>query len=159
MSSMVKHKKKRRIRNMLLQPALQGKLGLYCTFLSAVFAASIYTILVQSFADISESVAELAGINPEQVREVIGIHWSLTQFWIYISSAFYIALILLLVIWFTHRMVGPTIAFRRHLARLQKGDFSAKTHLRKGDAFKEVADALNKLSDVMQRAYKSENEY
>lgn len=156
---MVKHKKKRLIRNMLLQPALQGKLGLYCMVLSALFAASIYAILVQSFSDISESVAELAGINPDQVREVIGIHWSLTQFWIYISSAIYIALILILIIWFTHRMVGPTIAFRRHLARLQKGDFSVKTHLRKGDAFNEVADALNQLSDVMQRAYKSDKEY
>ncbi len=156
---MVKHKRKRRIRNMLLQPALQGKLGLYCMLLSGIFAASIYTILVRSFGDISESVAELAGIEADQVREVIGIHWGLTQFWIYISSAFYIALILLIVIWFTHRMVGPTIAFRRHLVRLQKGDFSVKTHLRKGDAFKEVAEALNKLSDVMQRAYKSDKEY
>src|SRR5690606_10677603 len=52
-------------------------------------------------------------------------------------------------IWMTHKLVGPTVAFRRLINDLIAGKFGRKISLRKGDAFIEVADDLNRLSEAL----------
>ena len=51
---------------------------------------------------------------------------------------------------FTHRLVGPTVAFRKHLIAIESGDFCHRTVLRKNDAFQEVAVQLNDLSAMLE---------
>ena len=65
------------------------------------------------------------------------------------GGAVFVLLNLCASIYFTHKMVGPTVAFRRHIAALKEGRYDAKIKLRRGDAFNEVASALNELSDVL----------
>ena len=48
-------------------------------------------------------------------------------------------------------MGGPTVAFRRHIQALRQGDFDSRVRLRRGDAFNEVADELNALSEDLAR--------
>jgi hypothetical protein len=55
---------------------------------------------------------------------------------------------------FTHKLIGPTIAFRRHIRMIAEGKFQYRTKLRKGDAFQEVASDLNKLSEFFERKNK-----
>lgn len=146
---MVGSKPKRQLRNLLLQPGLQSRLGLYCVIASVFFAAAVYGILLTNYSSITDAILQLTG-NNDQVREIIGLHWNGTQIWIYLAAVAYVVAITLISVWYTHRMVGPTIAFRRHLERLEQGDFAYRTNLRRGDAFSEVADALNRLSSRME---------
>ncbi|MEY4630091.1 MAG: hypothetical protein RIQ81_211, partial [Pseudomonadota bacterium] len=46
----------------------------------------------------------------------------------------------------THRMVGPTVAFRQAIRSMIDGQYGRKLTLRPGDAFNEIADDLNTLS-------------
>lgn len=54
-------------------------------------------------------------------------------------------------IWVTHKFVGPQVALRKHIRRLQEGDYAAVCRLRTGDELEPVAEALNELARELER--------
>ncbi|MAE97374.1 MAG: hypothetical protein CL910_22215 [Deltaproteobacteria bacterium] len=52
-------------------------------------------------------------------------------------------------IFHSYRILGPEVAFRRHVEALKNGDYAARVHLRKRDAFVELARDLNELSAIL----------
>jgi len=143
-------KAKRRVRNFVLQPLLQVKVGLYFIVVSIMFAAALALIIYYNFGGLVNSIVLLTDAEDE-VRELFLDYWKGTQLWIYMTFAVYLMASISLSVLYTHRMVGPTFAFRRHIRSIADGRYNARTHLRKGDAFSEVADELNRLSEVMER--------
>ena len=143
-------KAKRRMRNFLLQPLLQVKLGLYAILMSIGFAAALGGIIYHNFAGLVTSIVLLTDAEDE-VRELFMDYWHGTQLWIYLVFAVYIIGMVILSVLYMHKLVGPTYAFRRHIRSLAEGRYNARTYLRKGDAFLEVADELNRLSEVMEK--------
>jgi len=143
-------KAKRRVRNFVLQPLLQVKVGLYFIIVSMMFAAALALIIYYNFGGLVNSIVLLTDAEDE-VRELFLDYWKGTQLWIYMTFAIYLMASISLSVLYTHRMVGPTFAFRRHIRSIAEGRYNARTHLRKGDAFSEVADELNHLSEVMER--------
>lgn len=68
-----------------------------------------------------------------------------------------IPLVLILVIaaaWLgihvTHRIVGPAYRLIQTTHAYTDGDYTVRSHLRKGDALKDVATALNELGDALE---------
>lgn len=143
-------KPKRRFRNFLLQPLLQVKLGLYAIILSTLFACAMAVILYQNFAGLVNAIVLLTDAEDE-VRDLFLDYWRGTQIWIYLTFLVYLGSTVAISVLYTHRLVGPTIAFRRHLQDLTAGQYGARTFLRRGDAFKEVADELNRLSETLEK--------
>jgi len=143
-------KPKRRIRNFLLQPLLQVKLGLYSIFLSFLFGATTTFLLYSNFANFVDAVVQLTDVE-DDVKDLFLEYWSSTRLWIVGCAAAYLATTIAVSIIFTHRLVGPTVAFRRHLRSLREGRYQSRTFLRKGDAFSEVADELNLLSEALEK--------
>ena len=146
-------KPKRLMRNFLLQPLLQVKLGLYAILLSAAFAGALATILYRNFSGLVNAIVLLTDAEDE-VRDLFLDYWRGTQIWIYLTFGIYLAATVAISVLYTHKLVGPTIAFRRHLRSLGQGQVGVRTFLRRGDAFKEVADELNSLSEVLDRQAK-----
>ncbi len=136
----------RSVRNYILAPMLQLKFGLYFIVLSALFVGGVTGLIYGRLNDIFQLVIELTDV-PDEISLVIQGEIFSLQFYILIVSVLYFLLALTISVFLTHRMVGPTIAFQRHIRSLINGDFNAKTFLRKKDAFTEVADHLNELSD------------
>lgn len=141
---------RRKVRNVLLQPMLQSKLGIYCIVLSVVFAVALGLVLYFNFSGLVTAILELTDA-PEEMREVITDYWQGVQLWIYLMFGVYLVSTIAVSIWYTHRLVGPTVAFVRHLNRLTDGNYDTRTYLRKGDAFCDVADALNRLSAKLEQ--------
>ena len=56
-----------------------------------------------------------------------------------------------LCVGYSRKLVGPQIAFRRHIAAIESGDYSSRIVLRKGDAFDDVAHALNQLAETLEK--------
>lgn len=50
----------------------------------------------------------------------------------------------------SHRLFGPTVPIRRHIARLRAGDYGSRIKLRKRDEFKIIAEELNLLAETLQ---------
>ncbi len=143
-------KAKRRTKNYMLQPLLQMKIGIYLIVLSILFAAGLAALLYFNFASLVNTIVLMTDAE-EEVREIFINYWKDARIWVFLIFAGYIVGTITISVFFTHKLVGPTIAFRRHIRMVADGKYNARTYLRKGDAFVEVAEELNRLSEVMER--------
>jgi hypothetical protein len=144
---------RRSMRNFLLQPFLQVQLGLFSVLLSFAFAgviAWLFYIHLNRFATV---VIQLTDAEDEVLKM---LYSSLHDMRVSILFAIGIFLFLNLIvsILFTHKMVGPTVAFRRIIRAMIDGDYGVQIKLRNGDAFVEVADELNELSRTLAERHK-----
>jgi len=143
-------KPKRRVRNFLLMPLLQVKLGLYSILLTILFSAAMAGILYLNLKKFAVIVLQLTDVQ-EEVTELLDAYMRDTRWYLGIAIATFIAINVVISVLYTHRLIGPTIAFRRHVRALADGRYNVRTFLRKGDAFAELADELNHLSEVLDR--------
>lgn len=54
-------------------------------------------------------------------------------------------------IWLTHKVAGPMVRICAVLERMTRGHFDTRITLRKGDSLVEVAEAVNRLADSLQK--------
>lgn len=149
-SNNVSQKISRSVKNYALQPYLQIKLGLYSVILSVIFAAVITAILYFNLGKLSEIILELTGV-PDEVRDLFQQYVNPAIYQILATIAVYVVANIAIAILFTHRLIGPTIAFRRHVKMISEGKYQHRTILRKGDSFTELADDLNRLSSQFEK--------
>ncbi|MDD9950952.1 MAG: hypothetical protein OXT67_05240 [Zetaproteobacteria bacterium] len=140
--------KKRRWKNFLLLPRIQIKLAVYMILLAAIFFVGgswiVYSRLEQAFTLILD-LTELE----DEVTQMLAVEIQKLGIVLAALVAAYVGTNLCLSVFFTHRMIGPIQAFRRHVNQLTMGNYNAKTALRKHDAFEELAEDLNRLSHAL----------
>ena len=141
-------KVKRRLRNILLQPLVQVKLGMYSICLAFLFSIVIMTLLYMNFYRFYDMVLELTDLREEVSMLLQGYIMDATG-WLLTTVIVYLIMNIAISVYYTHRLVGPTYAFRRHIDLLRNGDFDSRVQLRKGDAFEEVANDLNDLASQL----------
>ncbi len=146
-------KQKRRVKNFLLQPLIQVKLGFYSIVLAFLFCIAIGGILYFHLSKFMSIVLELTDVQ-EEVSDLLHIYMSGAWLWLGLAMVVFLFINILVSVIFTHKLVGPTYAFRRHLQNLAQGRYDTRTYLRKNDAFKEVAMELNRLSEVLEEQAK-----
>jgi methyl-accepting chemotaxis protein len=142
---------RRKLVNYLLNPSIQLKFGLYAIGLAIIFLAAISTLFYFHFAKLYTVILELTDLRDE-MSTLIHNYLLEASRWTFVIVLLYIALNILFSILLSHRLVGPTIAFRRHIQALIKGNYTSRIRLRKHDAFAEVAADLNKLAEVLHDA-------
>ena len=138
---------KRSLKNYILQPLLQIKLGLYSILLSIAFSLAVSAILYFNLGKFTAIVLELTGVEDE-VKDLLIQYLAPAQIQLAAAMVLYILITIVMSIKYTHTLVGPTVAFRRHIRMLAEGKYDYQTRLRDGDAFSEVADDLNNLSKL-----------
>jgi len=141
---------RRRKWNLLLQPALQLKLPVYLLLITIGFAAFQLVHGYIAYNQLFGTVLKVAG-HPPMLEELLREQ---TRDFLEVSAEVaiaYIALVLLLSVTYAHRMIGPTVAFRRVVEAMKNGDYAARVKLRKGDAFSELAEDLNELASILER--------
>lgn len=146
------NKRKRRLRNFLLDPSRQLRsavhfMGLYVVYsvlLSMVFLH--VTFNQHSFVMTHLGQSEDASFGDMFQNPII------VQGLIEVSVLFLAFLIIAmgLTILFSHRIYGPLIPIKRQLEALQEGDYSKRITLRQSDELKDIADAINRLSDCLE---------
>lgn len=140
----------RRVSNFFLQPLLQVRLGLYNIVLSTAFGAAVFGLLYAHHQRQESLLETISG--PQQAA----LRTSLADLgvWFALVVLIFVTATVLSSVVFTHRLVGPSYAFRRHLAELLAGNYGARITLRKHDAFVEVADDLNQLAAALEARHK-----
>ncbi len=139
-------KSKRKIRNFLLQPLIQTKIGAYVISLTFLFSISIAVVYYLQLSKFTDFVIKLTDLE-EEVRGMLNQSISDIQWYVYALIVVYVLSIVIVSVINTHTMVGPTIAFKKHIEALQAGNYLHRTVLRKGDAFLDVGEGLNQLSE------------
>ena len=133
----------------LLQPGAQLRLPLVVLLITFVIAVLFAAHSYYAFARLYEmTMSVVPGAFAQLIREQ-------TVGFLIVSatlSCVYIAAIVGFALAYTHQLVGPTVAFRRHIAALRRGDYSARVALRSHDTvFRDVATQLNELAEQLQR--------
>lgn len=141
-------KSKRKFRNFLLQPLLQTKMGVYVIALTIIFAIAVAAVYYMQFAKFADFVIKLTDLEDE-VQGMLNQSISDIQGYVYGLIVLYVFGIVVISIKTTHTMVGPTVAFKKHLEAIRNGNYLHRTILRKGDAFAEIGDELNQLSEQL----------
>lgn len=143
----------RNTRNYLLKPMVQVRLGLYSIVLGVLFAAGTLGVL---YAALDRTTMLLLGLIDEKAEatRIISQQFEQAAIYLVVLSVVFVVSTVSVSILYTHRLVGPTYAFRRHLRALREGRYEVRTMLRKNDAFTEVADDLNLLAEELQRGAK-----
>lgn len=139
---------RRYLKNFLLQPLVQVRLGFYSIVLAFAFSALILGILYVNLFRFYDVVMELTDLR-EEVTTLLESYLVETVWWVVGCIVLYLIINIAVSVFYTHRLVGPTFAFRRQIAQLMKANYKARITLRKGDAFSEVAEDLNKLAEAL----------
>jgi nitrate/nitrite-specific signal transduction histidine kinase len=147
------HKHNRKLINLLLQPLVQLRIGMVNAAISLLFVGGLGWYAWDRLHQITEVITTLTQADDE-ISKLISSYLANVAVVAGVTAGAFILISLAATVWMTHKLVGPTIAFRRHIAALLDGKFGTRLVLRKGDAFTEVADDLNRLSDFLTK-YKS----
>ena len=131
--------------NILLLPSLQLGMSAAILAITITFLLCIAVMFYIGLQPMAETLMESTGVDNEMKSLVLDQLWQAAVqcgLLIFLYAGFLVALTLAI----THRMIGPTIAFKRHVDNLLKGDFDSRVRLRTSDAFQDLASRLNELA-------------
>jgi hypothetical protein len=137
----------------LPQPMTQLKLPAYLLiatlFCGAIFAWQTHSAYERMYALVISEVPETYAV---MIREQ-------THDFAIVSAAIftgYVLLVMGLCLGYSHHLIGPIVALRRHIQALKDGNYRARTKLRKSDtAYLEMANDLDELAKTLGRGQQS----
>jgi hypothetical protein len=144
-------RRQRSAKNYLLKPMVQVRIGLYSITLGFMYVVGLVGVLYATLSRVYTLVQDLTP-DDAQLAHIVEAGFRETAIYVVALSLVFIVSTVFVSVVYTHRLVGPTFAFRRHLKALREGRYEVRTALRKDDAFVEVADELNALSETLERS-------
>jgi hypothetical protein len=135
----------RDLRNYLLEPSVQIRPGIYAIVLGTLFVVGCLGVLYAGYVRVLPQLLDLTE-EKDAVQAAIAGSFRQTSLYLLLLSVLFMVCTVAVSVVYTHRLVGPTYAFRRHLRSLRLGHYEVRTILRKDDAFADVAQDLNDLA-------------
>ena len=148
-------KSQRKIKNFLLMPIIQLRIATWSAFSAALFSLGIALVFYYTLRHFSESFADIGSMDDETINRAYQMFEGVRLSALGILLAQVVVSVGVAIVT-THRLVGPTVAFRRQVRAMINGQYDQKVTLRNGDAFTELASDLNELSDQLKREPKGE---
>ncbi len=131
----------------LLLPGAQLKLPMYLMGISAVFVG---TMAFVAHSGLVRPVGMIHAQLPPALADTMSL---VVRDFAILAGAATIAYVLLVVglsIVYVKWLVGPAVAFRRHLASLKGGDYQSRVKLRDNDPFHDLALDMNQLAELLE---------
>ena len=132
----------------LVNPGLQLRLPIYVLLATAAF---VFLLGMQVYIAFGRTYGELLAIQPIDLMQMVGAQTTDLLITSIATSSAYVLVMYFLCVGYSKKLVGPPIAFRRHIAALEEGDYTSRIALRKGDAFGDVAHDLNQLAETLEK--------
>jgi methyl-accepting chemotaxis protein len=129
----------------------QVVLAIYSVIIGAAFAIGVVGVMNSAKSRATTLAMDMVS---DDVALQTAIDGSFQQTYPYIALLAILFVIgnAAVTILYTHRIVGPAVAFRRHVRDLIEGRTDARLKLRPNDDFGPLASDLNELAERMQRA-------
>lgn len=133
----------------LILPREQLKLPLYLCITTLGFAA---LFALQSYLAFGRLYTMTLSIAPASFEELIGDQLGDFAIVTAVIAVTYMAVMLTVSVAFLHRLLGPTIALRRQIRELRRGNYSSRVEMRRTEVmFSELAKELNDLAETLER--------
>lgn len=141
---------KRLWRNYLLEPEIQFRRAYYFAAFFIFMIGSAYFWIYFQLVIAVEFLSSEYGLIAVRTADLFH---SLSWFTIaaYLGTGIIISVVF--GIYSSHRVIGPSVAIRRHVERMKNGDYSGVLKIRQGDELVTVANILNELTDVLRKKY------
>ena len=132
----------------LLRPAVQLRLPLYLLGISLFFVAAMAAV---AYAGLMQPIGFVVAELPQSLAATLAL--VLRDFATVASAATlaYVLVVLLVSVVYMKRLVGPVVAFHRHVEALKNGDYHSRVQLRDKDCFEDLAQDLNELAGLLER--------
>jgi hypothetical protein len=136
----------------VLEPGVQLRLPAYLLGATLVFVGAFAWNGWSAF----QRLVELTLVDSPDI--FIGTVWEQTRSFLVVSGVIliaYLAVVAAVCLAHSHLLLGPRVALLRHVEALKNGDFGSRVMLRRRDrAFRELAQDLNDLAQMLERAEK-----
>lgn len=144
-----KAKYRRSAKNILIKPRQQLRYAAILFAGGAALLALYMIVLLTSLVSTLSAAARQYDLPPEFLHTVTG---SLGTSVILIAAVGLVLTVgmLALGVSMSHRIFGPMVPLQRLVGELQKGNYSARGHLRRNDEFQELMADLNALAEKLQ---------
>ena len=131
-------------RRIITQPTYQWSV----TYVIVGFLVSSMALsLVLVFTAVVSALRDMNALDETLLAAVYGrVAWLLS-----IELLLLVPLLIWTGLWITHKMVGPFGRIKFALDQMGRGNYTVRLNLRKGDVLMELAEAINRLADSMQR--------
>lgn len=118
--------------------------GYVLFFVVLVAFVSGATVFITLFSMLGE---KLSGIYPEgRLVSILGK----TMFILGRNILILAPVVIFIALVVSHRIAGPLIRIERIIDEIGRGNFKARLTLRKNDQLKEIAEAINRMSELLQ---------
>ena len=136
-------------RTYLIKTKLQLKYAaLILIFMFAVAWISGYTVYYTGWLLMGE---KLSNVYPQgRLADIMRA----INFTLFLRLAFIAPLVALISIFLSHRVAGPLFRIERFIRSVARGDLSSRLQLRKNDELKDVAGAINDMTDDLKNRVK-----
>jgi nitrogen fixation/metabolism regulation signal transduction histidine kinase len=128
----------------------QVVLALYSVLIGGAFAAGVLGVMNSARARATALAMDMVA-DDAALQGAIDGSFQQTYPWVALLALLFVAGNVAVTVLYTHRIVGPAVAFRRHVRDLIEGRYDAKLKLRPNDDFAQLASDLNELSETMAR--------
>lgn len=143
---------RRKLSNLIVDPWSLAKLSVPFIIL-AVMSIGIVAMMQKRVMTALEGTVLYGPENLSVMNALHEMQGSVTQTGM-IGVTVFIAVSLVLWIFFSHRIFGPVVPMRRHVQSLIKGDYDSRIYPRASDEFKELIADLNRLAEVLEKKKK-----
>jgi signal transduction histidine kinase len=137
-------KRKRRIRNLIINPQAQFRYGAYLMGVSIVVHGLMTFFIVRIYSTLAATPANTEAIPPMILIGITTlIYVAIYAFWFLLGSLI------------PHRLYGPLVNINRAVEKLKDGDYAARVVLRKHDdeKLKELATSINALAERLEKSF------
>ena len=152
-----KGRKARNIRNIIIEPFKQIKLGVYVLGACLAFIVITSWMVYSAFSEQYQQVMTIFGIVDQSnkyeliVNDVfIGNALRITAFFVsFIGVIFYV------VFRATHKFYGPLVSIERFVKEIMRGDYTQRIVIRRGDELQKLVLSLNQMAETLEKRHGS----
>ena len=148
-------KKDRKLRNTLIEPFKQFKIGIYIIVLTFIFIVCAGYMFMSSFWQQYQHVMSIFEVvDPDLQWEVITNDVFITNI-VKIAVLFLVFMLVIMVVVFrlTHRYYGPLVSIEKFVDRVATGDYSSRVTVRKKDELVRLVSKLNVMAESLERRH------
>jgi hypothetical protein len=147
---------RRQLKNYLLDPGLQLRLGGYLAAVAALLSVALGWTVWRAYAEASKLVALGDPRSDEVVAALLRSEDRIRMLWMAGILAGVVVCLLGLAVVVTHRIAGPALALARTCRSVGEGSLARPRPLRRGDLLVGLADEVGGMVDALRAREEAE---
>ena len=145
----------RKLKNTVIEPFKQFKIGVYVIIISFVFIICASYLYLSSFWQQYQHVMSIFSVvDPDLQWEVITNDVFIKNI-VKVSALFILFMLIIMGVVFklTHRYYGPLVSIEKFIDRISAGEYKSRVAIRKKDELVRLVNKLNSMAENLEERH------